>query len=154
MIKLIGRVARIGVRISFGILPETLVSFLVVGALGVLVHITVLKTAMLLASSSFQSANLIAMFFAASFNYFLNNQSTFREQTLAGHRVIVGYFSYLCINSLGLGISFFVSSRLYSHYPFPIPAALAGIVSGSLWNYLMSYTFVWKLLSKFNDREA
>ena len=31
-------------------------------------------------------------------------------------------------------------------------AALGGIVVGSLWNYLMSYTFVWKLLSNFSGR--
>jgi putative flippase GtrA len=154
IIKFIGRLARLGVRLSFGLIPETLISFLIVGSLGVLVHLAVLNVAMRMLVVSFQHANLAAMTVAATFNYFINNSSTFREKSLSGSRIVIGYLGYLCITSLGMGISFLLSSYLYNHYREAIIAALGGILVGSVWNYFMSYNFVWKLLSNMTKRSA
>lgn len=148
MIKFIGRLARLGVRLSMGMLPESLVSFLIVGSLGVVVHVTVLKTVLAFHDTPFKYANLCAMLVAATFNYLLNNESTFRASGLAGKHAFLGYIFYLGITSLGMILSFGVSTHVYEWHVGPVLAALSGIVIGSLWNYFMSYTFVWKLLSR------
>lgn len=135
-------------RLLRGYLPVTLISFLVVGSLGVVVHMTVLNVSLHTWAPSFRWANGAAMLVAASFNYFTNNKSTFSVVTLSGRRWIAGYFIYLLITSLGLGLSLLVSGEVYDEIHMPMVSALAGIVVGSLWNYFMSYKFVWKLLSK------
>ena len=152
MIRFIGRLSRVGVRMSFGLLPETLVSFLIVGSLGVLVHLSILNIAMRVITQEFKYANLMAMLVAATFNFFMNNESTFREKSLVGRHVLLGYLFYLGITGLGMIMSLFISTHIYAQNRIPMVAALGGIVVGSLWNYLMSYTFVWKLLSNFSGR--
>lgn len=148
VILFIGKLARLGSRMSMGLLPESLVSFLIVGSLGVIVHLTVLKMALAFLTTEFKYANLSAMLVAASFNYVMNNESTFRATGLAGKHAYLGYFFYIGITSLGMLLSLGVSTHLFALGTGPVPAALAGIVLGSLWNYFMSYTFVWKLLSR------
>ena len=134
-------------RLSRNTVPTTLISFLIVGSLGVVVHMAVLKLSMHFISDSFRLSNGLAMLCAASFNYTLNNKSTFRHDGLHGKRVLAGYVIYLAITSLGLAASLLVSGAVFDRTHAPMMAALCGIVVGSLWNYFMSYNFVWKLLS-------
>lgn len=127
--------------------PKTLISFLLVGSLGVLVHMTVLKCALFFLTSDFRLANGSAMLVAATFNYLLNNQSTFSERSLGGKHVLLGYALYLGITSIGLLASLSISTWIFNQNSMPMVAALCGIIVGALWNYLMTYNFVWKLLS-------
>lgn len=108
---------------------------------------SVLKTLMLTTTDSFRYANAAAMIVAASFNYLMNNKSTYSESSLSGKRIIAGYVIYLSITSLGLGLSLLVSGEIYDRIQLPMLSALGGIVVGSLWNYFMSYNFVWRMLS-------
>lgn len=129
------------------LLPQTLISFLLVGSLGVVVHMAILNAALFGLTSDFRIANGMAMLVAASFNYLLNNKSTFASTGLAGKKILLGYAMYLGITSLGLLASLFISTWVFQQNQMAMVAALCGIVIGSLWNYFMSYTFVWKLLS-------
>jgi len=135
-----------------GLIPLSLLSFLIVGALGVVVHLSILKIGMNVFGVPFRPANALSMIGAATFNFCLNNLSTFRDKMLGGRRVLVGYALYMGITSLGLVVSLAVSSAAYAHGLSPVLAALCGIVVGSLWNYCMSYTFVWRLLSRLKLR--
>jgi dolichol-phosphate mannosyltransferase len=108
---------------------------------------SVLKTLMLTTTDSFRYANAVAMIVAASFNYLMNNKSTYSESSLSGKRIIAGYVIYLSITSLGLGLSLLISGEIYDRIQLPMLSALCGIVVGSLWNYFMSYNFVWRMLS-------
>lgn len=109
---------------------------------------SVLKTLMLTTTESFRYANAAAMIVAATFNYLMNNKSTYRESSLSGGRIFAGYAIYLSITSAGLGLSLLISGEIYDRTQLPLISALAGIVIGSLWNYFMSYNFVWKMLSR------
>jgi len=148
MLRILDSIATFGHKACFRLLPKTLISFLLVGSLGVVVHMFVLKTMMFWITPNFRYANGTAMIFAATFNYLLNNKSTFHRETLSGRKIIVGYVIYLMITSVGLASSLAVSTWVFDRNHMPMVAALCGIVVGALWNYLMSYTFVWKLLSK------
>lgn len=131
-----------------GYLPLTLISFLTVGALGVVVHMTVLKISLYTWTGNFRWANGTAMLVAASFNYFANNQATFGVIKLSGKRWLAGYVIYLLITSLGLLMSLFISGEVYDDIRMPMVSALCGIVAGALWNYFMSQKFVWRLLHR------
>ena len=118
------------------------------------VHLAIMQGSMALCGLRFRIANLIAMIGAATFNYYLNNLATFRDRELRGRSVFVGYVMYMAVTSLGLAISMLVSSIAYAHGFVPTVAAICGIVCGSLWNYFMSYTFVWRLINGFAARRA
>lgn len=135
-------------RLLRGYIPVTLLSFLMVGSLGVVVHMVVLNVSLYTWAPSFRWANAAAMLVAASFNYLTNNKATFGFASLSGRRWVLGYFIYLLITSVGLGLSLLVSGEIHDVIGRPMLSALAGIVAGSLWNYFMSYKFVWKLLSR------
>lgn len=146
MIRAIDWLTRLGRTMTFGLLPESLISFLIVGSLGAIVHLCVLKLAMATVIHEFKYAYLVAMLVAAKFNFFLNNKSTFKDRMLAGRHIFLGYFVYLGIISVGMGISMLVATRFYAEYHIPMVAAVCGIVSGSFWNYFASNTLVWKVI--------
>lgn len=135
-------------RLTYRLLPRTLISFLLVGTAGVAVHMLVLNSALHFASREFVHANAAAMMTAATFNYLLNNKATFHARTLTGKRIVIGYLIYLLVTSLGLAASLAISTAAFHRGAVPMAAALCGIVAGALWNYVMSYTLVWKLLSR------
>jgi putative flippase GtrA len=148
MLIFLNRCASLAVWLSFGLLSRTLATFLVVGSLGVAVHLTVLQCVLHFTPLPFQAANLISMLVAATSNYLLNNRATFADLSLEGRKVMTGYFIYLGVTGAGLAMSLAVSSVVYAHCHIASIAALSGIVLGSLWNYFMSHLLVWKLLSR------
>jgi putative flippase GtrA len=152
MINLINWSAGIAHRACFRLVPRTLISFLIVGALGMVVHLAIMKVGMLAFGLSFHVANPVAMVGAATFNFYLNNNATFHDKVLRGRSVFLGYAVYMGVTSLGLGISMTVASLTYARGYGPVLSAVAGIICGSLWNYLMSYTFVWRLVNRIAAR--
>ncbi|MDP0977937.1 GtrA family protein, partial [Klebsiella pneumoniae] len=65
-------------------LPARLISFAAVGSLGVLVHLAVLRTGMLLGGLPFVTAQALAVAVAMASNFELNNLLTYRDQRLRG----------------------------------------------------------------------
>lgn len=147
MINFVNQVSGFVHRLCVGLVPRSLISFFTVGAFGMVVHLAIMKAGMGALHLDFRVANLVAVIGAATFNYYLNNAATFSDRTLRGRSILVGYMLYMGVTSLGLAISMGVSSALYAHGFSPVVAALGGIVCGSMWNYLMSYTFVWRLIT-------
>jgi len=145
--RLIQQLTNVGSFMTCGLLPRSMISFLIVGSLGVVVHMAVLNAVMWLVTDNFRYANACAMLVAATFNYLLNNKATYSHTRLSGKRIIAGYAIYLAITSAGLALSLLISGEVYDRIGMPMASALCGIVVGSMWNYFMSYNFVWKLLS-------
>jgi dolichol-phosphate mannosyltransferase len=65
------------------IVPLRLLGFLVVGSMGVIVHLTILKSALWI-GSTFLAGQTMAVLTAMTFNFFLNNIFTYRDRRLAG----------------------------------------------------------------------
>jgi len=74
-------------KVFGGLLPLRFISFALVGALGVVVHLAVLTAVLKLAGISFESAQAIATVVAMVFNFQLNNEITYRDQRLRGPRL-------------------------------------------------------------------
>lgn len=131
-------------RVLGGWIPPTAISFAIVGLTGVIVHMAALLV-LLSVGASFPVCQLGASLAATTTNFLLNNLLTFSDRRLTGTRLVIGFFSYLAVASVGIlasvGVATLALSRL-TH--FTILAALAGIAIDAVWKYALSSRLVWR----------
>lgn len=126
------------------IVPTRFMLFSTVGALGVGVHMGVLALVFLLLGSGFALGQAVATFAAMTFNFWLNNWLTYRDQRLKGMAQLVKGWAGFCITcSVGALANVALASWLEANGLFWALAALVGIVIGAVWNYALSSRFVW-----------
>jgi dolichol-phosphate mannosyltransferase len=129
-------------RIGHIIAPR-LLFFLLVGGSGVALHYLVLSTLYLGFAVPFAVAQLAGTVLSMTSNFFLNNLFTYRDQRLRGMKLVRGLLSFYAVCGLGalanIGIAAFAFSK---NIEWALSAA-AGIVVGTLWNYLATARFTW-----------
>jgi dolichol-phosphate mannosyltransferase len=129
-------------RIGHIIAPR-LLFFLLVGGSGVALHYLVLSTLYLALAVPFAVAQLAGTVLSMTSNFFLNNLFTYRDQRLRGMKLVRGLLSFYAVCGLGalanIGIAAFAFSK---NIEWALSAA-AGIVVGTLWNYLATARFTW-----------
>ena len=130
---------------TFGkIIPTRFALFGTVGAAGVLVHMAVLAVLFPGMTATFWKAQLGAVIVAMSFNFWLNNWLTYRDQRLTGTGALLrGWIGFCATCAVGGFANVAVATLLESRGIWWFVAALAGIVIGSVWNYALSSRFVW-----------
>ena len=130
---------------SFGrIIPTRFALFGPVGVLGVGVHMAILALFMELFHAPFAWSQGAATFGAMSFNFWLNNWLTYRDQRLdSPGKLLRGWISFIVACSIGAFANVAVATTLHDLGIHTLPAALAGIAIGSVWNYALSSRFVW-----------
>ena len=80
-----------------------------------------------------------------TFNFFLNNALTYRDTRLRGARELFdGWLSFCVVCGVGaianVGIAVFLHDAQRGEWAI---AALAGVLIGAVWNYVLSSRFVW-----------
>ena len=126
------------------LLPTRFMLFGTVGALGVGVHMALLALMVLLLGSVFALAQAAATFGAMTFNFWLNNWLTYRDQRLKGAGALLRGWAGFCLTcSIGAVANVALAAWLEAGGVFWGLAALAGIVIGAVWNYALSSRFVW-----------
>jgi dolichol-phosphate mannosyltransferase len=130
-------------KLSRGFIPLRFVSFALVGASGVLVHLAALKAA-LLAGAPFVPAQIAATLIAMTSNFVLNNAITYRDLTLRGAAALRGLLIFYVICGMGAISNVGVAAWLHANHPVWWVAGLAGCVIGAVWNYLMSSRVLWR----------
>jgi dolichol-phosphate mannosyltransferase len=130
---------------SFGrLIPTRFALFGTVGALGVGVHMAILYLCILALGADFAWGQGIATFGAMSFNFWLNNWLTYRDKRLTKPTALLrGWVSFIFACSIGAFANVAVATTLHNMGIHTLPAALAGIAIGSVWNYALSSRFVW-----------
>lgn len=130
---------------SFGrIIPTRFALFGTVGVLGVGVHMAILYLCLVAFGAGFAWGQAVATFGAMSFNFWLNNWLTYRDQRLARPAELArGWISFVFACSIGAFANVAVATTLHDYGLHILPAALAGIAIGSVWNYALSSRFVW-----------
>jgi dolichol-phosphate mannosyltransferase len=94
--------------------------------------------------STFEVGQTLAALVAMSFNFALNNALTYADRRLSGPGALVrGWLKFALTCSVGLLANVGVAAVLVREGVPTYPAALAGIVIGSVWNYALSSRFVW-----------
>jgi dolichol-phosphate mannosyltransferase len=134
------------------IIPTRFALFGTIGAAGVVVHMAVL-TAFLAAFGGsvsehlitpFEAGQTVAALVAMSFNFVLNNSLTYADKRLRGGAALLrGWAKFALTCSIGLLANIAVAAVLVRMGFHEYPAALTGIVIGSVWNYALSSRFVW-----------
>ena len=134
------------------IIPTRFALFGTIGAAGVIVHMLVLS--LWLAAfggdfkghlvSAFEIGQTIAAIVAMTFNFVLNNALTYADQRLTGTGALLrGWAKFALTCSVGLLANVGAAAVLVRLGIHVYPAALAGILIGSVWNYALSSRFVW-----------
>ncbi|MEO6040656.1 MAG: glycosyltransferase family 2 protein [Croceibacterium sp.] len=134
------------------IIPTRFALFGTIGAVGVVVHMAVLSAFLGEVGGAlrdnlvtdFEIGQTLAALVAMTFNFVLNNALTYADQRLRGAGPwLRGWLRFALTCSVGLLANVGVAAVLVRLGMHTYPAALAGIVVGSVWNYALSSRFVW-----------
>jgi len=125
------------------IISPRLLFFGLVGGSGVALHYVILSILFLGAGVPFASAQLVGTVCTMTSNFFLNNLFTYRDQRLRGARLVRGLLSFYLVCGLGALANIGVAAYAFSKNVEWALSALAGIVVGTLWNYLATARYTW-----------
>ncbi|HEX4302081.1 MAG TPA: glycosyltransferase family 2 protein [Rhizomicrobium sp.] len=118
--------------------------FVLVGAVGLIVHLAALKIALLAGVQPFRSAQIVATVVALTSNFVLNNEITYRDRRLKGLALVRGFVVFCLFCSIGALTNVGIANWIYAEDSVWWVAGAAGAIMGALWNYAMSSLFVWR----------
>ena len=124
--------------------PTRFVLFVMVGFLGLGVHLGVLAAVYVWGHKTFPMAQAAATLTAMIFNFLLNNMVTFRDRKLRGARWVLGLITFCLACSVGalLNVSF-ASFLLLKGLPWQISGIL-GMAISSVWNFGVNTVITWR----------
>ncbi|WP_417579982.1 glycosyltransferase [Pelagibacterium sp.] len=132
-------------QISRGILPTSFLLFSLVGASGVVVHLSVLTLAFEVLNFNFANSQLVATLVAMTTNYLLNNELTYADKKLRGRKFWIGLLSFYLVCGFGTLANVSVASMLFeTHMANFIIAGIAGAVMSVVFNYAVTRIFTWR----------
>ena len=115
-----------------------------IGCLGVVVHFMVLWLIFKMLGIAFLWAQFVAVLVGMTHNFILNNLLTYHDKQLAGADFFRGLVGFYLVCGLGAAFNLWVSVLVYQAYGVWWLAALAGILSGAIANFLMSAVLIWR----------
>jgi dolichol-phosphate mannosyltransferase len=118
--------------------------FCLVGLTGIAVHLSILLALLAPAIVTFEIAQVIATVGAITSNYLFNNLFTYRDQRLAGWDFVTGLISFQVICAIGAISNVGIATWIYNYDSRWWIAGLGGAVIGTVWNFVVSATFVWR----------
>jgi dolichol-phosphate mannosyltransferase len=126
------------------IVPTRFALFGTIGGAGILIHLAVLAGLYRGLGTAFVPSQATAAVVAMSFNFVLNNALTYADKRLRGPRALLrGWAKFCATCAVGALANVAVAGLLVGRGGHWVPAALAGIVVGAVWNYALSSRFVW-----------
>lgn len=131
------------------VVPVRFVSFVLVGGVGVLVHISALALLYRILPFDFVAAQTTATLLAMTFNFAVNNALTYRDMRLRGLQWVRGLLSFTLACSVGAVANVGIAAYLFREEGATWPiAALAGILVGSVWNYWVTSIYTWRAVKR------
>ena len=135
----------VGDKLVGHIIPVRFLSFALVGALGLVVHLSVLGVALRLVGFTFEISQAAATLTAMVCNFALNNVLTYRDLRLRGWDFVRGLVSFFLVCAAGAVANVGVGTVLFDNLALPWwLAGVAGAVVGAVWNYAVSGVFTWR----------
>jgi dolichol-phosphate mannosyltransferase len=127
------------------IIPIRFFVFVMVGGLGLVVHLAVLWFCLDVVQLSFELSQATATGGAIIGNFTLNNWLTYHDRRLTGWKFVRGLLSFALICGVGaianVGIATFLFSQ--QHLLWWV-AGIAGAAMSAVWNYAVTSTFTWR----------
>ena len=130
---------------TFGkVIPYRFILFVLVGCSGAILHLTILGSLFLGAQVSFPLAQSIASLVAMLLNFTFNNSFTHRDRRLTGPKFFAGLLGFIAVCSIGAFVNVEIASYFYGISVSWWISGLLGALIGSVWNYAVSATLVWR----------
>jgi dolichol-phosphate mannosyltransferase len=130
-------------KLTRDVVPIRFICFSIVGAIGVVIHLSVLRLTMLM-GVDFPGAQAFAALVAMTSNFLINNQITYRDQKLRGAEATLrGLFLFYGVCAFGAIANVGVGTWTFDRTHVWWLAGLLGLVIGAVWNYTLSSLFVW-----------
>ena len=126
------------------IVPIRLILFMLVGGLGVGVHLGVLGGMLLSGLVSFTLAQAAAVWTSMTFNFALNNIFTYSDRRLRGSRFVTGLLSFYAVCLVGAAANVGVGTWIHGTNHSWWVAGVAGALIGSVWNFAASSVITWR----------
>ena len=136
-------------------IPTRFALFGTIGGAGVVVQMTVLALVLNFFGAKFMvshypkevafiAGQTLAAVMAMTFNFVLNKELTYSDKRLRGFGpLLMGWARFALTCSFGLLANIGAATALVRIGFNPYPAAIVGIVLGSVWNFALSSKFVW-----------
>ena len=119
--------------------------FLLVGFSGLAIHLILLQSLLKTGFFAFSSAQVAATYVAMVWNFFVNNQLTYRDRRLAGWRALRGLMIFCLVCSVGAIANVGVASWIfYDTRTSAWLAGTAGALMGAVFNYAASSVLTWR----------
>lgn len=131
-------------KMTGGAVTLRFLSFALVGAIGLVVHLGVLRGALAL-KFGFPQAQSLATLVAMTGNFLLNNRLTYRDKRLSGLAALRGLLAFYGVSAVGALANVGAASWLYANEHTWWLAGVAGALMGAVWNYAMASLFVWRV---------
>ena len=130
------------------------VLFGMVGALGVGVHLLILRALLGLAGFSFATAQAVTTFVVMILNFVLNNSVTYRDRRLRGWAFWGGLITFCLACALGVAANVAIADQAF-HRGVPwVLAALTGLMFSAVWNYGVTSMTTWRQARRSSERRA
>ncbi len=127
------------------LLPRRAISFGLVGISGVFVQLFITSFLVEILLFNFYNALPFAVIIAATSNFLINNQVTFRSERLKNSALLIGLLKFLIVASLPVIANVGITTAFYKYISADtFIAQIAGIAIVYAWNYLASSSFVWR----------
>jgi dolichol-phosphate mannosyltransferase len=115
-----------------------------VGALGVGVHLLILRALLLFEGLSFAASQTAATFTVMILNFILNNSVTYRDRRLRGWRFFGGLLTFCLACTLGVAANVAISSEAFDRGVPWVLAAISGLLFSAVWNYGVTSMTTWR----------
>ena len=130
-------------RLTGGTVSVRFLFFMIVGAIGLALHLIVLRICML-SGISFEAAQSVATVIAMTSNFLVNNLLTYSDMKLRGMAALGGLLKFYVVCGVGALANIGVASWLFVSNESWLIAGIAGVIVGATFNYTMSSIFVWR----------
>ena len=130
------------------------VLFGMVGALGVGVHLLILRALLRVGGLSFAKGQAITTVIVMILNYVLNNSVTYRDRRLRGWKFWGGLLTFCMACALGVVANVALSNEAF-HRGVPwVLAAFSGLLFSAIWNYGVTSVTTWRMARRSSEQRA
>jgi dolichol-phosphate mannosyltransferase len=128
------------------------VLYSMIGTMGVVAHLSILRLLMGAAGIAFAEAQATATAIVMILNYVLNNAVTYRDQRLRGAAFWRGLLTYCLACGLGVVVNVAVSNECFHRGVPLILAAVCGLLFSAIWNFAVTSMTTWRQMHRRNMR--
>ncbi len=132
-------------KLMGSVIPVRFVIFALIGAVGLVAHLAVLRFGLTVGRLDFATAQAIATACAIIGNFVLNNIFTFRDRKLKGARMVRGLVVFSAVCAIGAVANLNIASLMVDagHQTW-WTAGVVGAAMSLVWNYAVGSTLTWR----------